>query len=78
MSHEIDKTYEPSETRKSAEINLHRLTVLYDGVEVLGATVVGKRPENSEELHTLLREIIAMHKAPEVPDPEVLGSYSPK
>jgi hypothetical protein len=36
-----------------------------------------KRPKNSEELHKLLRKILAISEDTDVPDKEVLGKFSP-
>lgn len=55
----------------------HRLSIRYDGIEIIGATVTCKRPENSEQMNALMRELIAISEAPSVPDPEVLGDRSP-
>jgi len=55
----------------------HRLSIRYDGIEIIGATVTRKRPENSEQMNALLRELIAISEAPTVPEPEVLGDRSP-
>lgn len=57
---------------KSKLSKLHRLTILFDGEVVLGATVAGEKPKNSKELHDLLQELIDMENAPEVSDPEIL------
>lgn len=55
----------------------HRVTILHDGVEILGATVTAPRPTNHEEMTDLLRGLYHFSTAPIVPDPEVLGKYSP-
>ena len=55
----------------------HRVTILHDGVEILGATVTNPRPQNHEEMQNLLKGLHLFGEAPVVPDPEVLGKYSP-
>ncbi len=54
----------------------HRLSIQYDGIEIVNATVTCKRPENSEQMNALLRELIAINEAHDLPDEEVLGSRS--
>lgn len=56
---------------------MNRLTIQFNGVEILGATVTCERPKNTGEMNSLLRELLAMSAAPDVADPEVLGKYSP-
>lgn len=58
-------------------LDWHRLSILYDGTEILRASTQHKHPENSEQMNALLRELIAVSEAPSVPDPEVLGDRSP-
>jgi len=48
----------------------HRVRVTYDGVEILGASVDKLRPENSQQMAELLRELLASVEAPVVPDPD--------
>ncbi|MGC3961309.1 MAG: hypothetical protein QM813_26300 [Verrucomicrobiota bacterium] len=56
---------------------MNRLSIRFNGEEIIGATVTCERPKNSEEMTALLRELLAMREAPDVADPEVLGKYSP-
>lgn len=56
---------------------MNRLSIQFNGVEIIGATVTTERPKNTGEMNILLRELIAMSEAPDVADPEVLGRYSP-
>ena len=56
---------------------MNRLSIRFNGEEIIGATVSCERPKNSEEMTALLRELLAMREAPDVADPEVLGKYSP-
>lgn len=56
---------------------MNRLSIRFNGKEMIGATVSCERPKNSDEMTALLRELIAMREAPDVADPEVLGKYSP-
>ena len=55
----------------------HRLSIRFDGTEIIGVTVTRKRPENEEQMTALLRELLAFLAATTVPDPEVLGDKSP-
>ncbi len=56
----------------------HRMTILMDGKFFSGTSFSGKVPENSKQFLKLLKELVSMMEAPTVPDPEVLGKYSPK
>lgn len=56
---------------------MNRLSIRFNGDEIIGATVTCEHPKNSDEMAALLRELLAMHEAPDVADPEVLGRYSP-
>jgi len=42
----------------------HRLTLLHDGKEIMGCTITSKRPENHEQMTSLIRELLAMMEAP--------------
>lgn len=55
----------------------HRLSIRYDGTEIMGVTVTCQRPENHEQMTALIRELLDCMNAPAVPDPEVLGDRSP-
>lgn len=55
----------------------HRLSIRYDGTEIIGVTVTCKRPENHEQMTALIRDLLDCMNAPTVPDPEVLGDKSP-
>lgn len=51
------------------ETNTHRLSIYWDDQLILGSSWDQARPESSEELVKLLEDIIAMAKAPGLPDP---------
>jgi hypothetical protein len=55
----------------------HRVSIRYDGAEIMGVTVTCKRPDNHEQMTALIRELLDCMNAPTVLDPEVLGDKSP-
>ncbi len=54
----------------------HRVSILFDGKEILGATTILNRPQNPREMSALLQHLIGLELIPDMPDPEVLGKYS--
>lgn len=42
----------------------HRVSVLHDGVEIIGATVNSKRPETQDDMVVLIKALLAAIEAP--------------
>jgi len=55
----------------------YRLTISADGKEFMGMSVKGTAPKRSGEILPVLKEIVRMLEAPDLPDEWVLGKYSP-
>jgi 2'-5' RNA ligase len=53
-------------------LNSHRVNITFDGVVIFGASVAIKRPENSEEMSSLLRDITAALESPKLEDERLL------
>lgn len=47
----------------SALPDWHRLSIRYDGMEIMGVTVTCKRPENQWQMTALIRELLACMEA---------------
>lgn len=55
-----------------------RLRILIDNKEFLSASIrMDELPKNSEELLLILKDLVNIKELPDIPDPEVLGKYSP-
>ena len=57
---------------------LHQLCISYDGKVIMRATGTRPRPTNSQEALEMLKELVRIREAEDMPDTEVLGKYSIK
>ncbi len=58
-------------------LNSHRVELRWDGVLVAGFSTPVPRPADAKEAINFLKELVAILEAPDMPDPDVLGKYSP-
>lgn len=66
---------EPAQTDRVESnpiLNLHRVSILHDGVEIMGMSVTLERPQNNDQMIEIVRELLDCMTAPEIPNPETL------
>lgn len=70
MNNPNHKSQDGAQVSSSGLLAGHRVELRCDGKLILG-TSVAKRPENHGEMVALIKEIVAMMEAPDVPDHEL-------
>jgi len=51
---------------------------IFAGKMSVGVSIKGPPPDSTEELVAALKDLIGFLEAPSIPDPDVLGEFSPK
>lgn len=77
FSRMVNNDAELAKVLKESGLIGNSLEIRINGKMLMHASIASQ-PRDDREMIVLLREMVAMLESPSVPDPEVLGVYSPK